>query len=424
LISVYSSKKGYFTAVFKNITGEKRVEKDLENAKIAARNVFEDLQVEKETLAHEKAKDEAMLASIGDGVIIADMAGKITFMNQSAQNLLGWKSDEVVEKLLFDIVPIENEKAEQISPEARPTAIALATGTTTTTTVADATYYYVRKNKTKFPAAIMATPVILDGKVIGTIEVFRDVTEEREIDRAKTEFVSLASHQLRTPLSSVRWYSDMLLDGDAGAVNDKQKQYLEEIRHGNLRMIELVNTLLHVSKLELGTAQVHIESVQVAKVVAEVLRDLDSRKGRKAVSVEVKIPDSLAPMMTDAKLIRIVIENLISNAIKYAVAQGMVKISAREISADQSFEGRTANQKSLGLSVSDNGIGIPEAEQGQVFKKLFRAENAREIDTDGTGLGLYLTRLVLERMKGQIWFRSGAGKGTAFHVLLPYILRE
>ncbi len=298
--------------------------------------------------------------------------------------------------------------------------MALTTGTPTTTTSAGPIYYYVRKDKTKFPVAIMVTPVILDGKVIGTIEVFRNITKEREVDRAKTEFVSLASHQLRTPLSSVRWYSEMLLEGDAGQVSEKQKHYLEEIQHGNLRMIELVNTLLHVSRLELGMAQVHIENVQLSKVVTEVLQDIEPRRLKQAISVEVQIPRSLPPLMTDVNLIHIVVENLILNAIKYTSANGKVKIVAQEVSLGESFDTKTASEKSIGLSITDNGIGIPLAQQDQIFKKLFRTENAREVDTDGVGLGLYLTKLVLERMKGLIWFTSHVGKGTTFYVLLPY----
>lgn len=427
-ISVYSPRKDYFIAIFQNITDQKHLEKELENAKIAARNVLEDLQVEKETLAHEKAKDEAMLASIGDGVIIVDLAGKITFLNESAERLLGWKSAETVGAMLSDIVPVEDEQGDRMPAKARPVAIALSTGITTThrrksarpSMTIPGVYYYVRKDKTKFPVAMTFSRVVLDNKIVGAIEVFRDITKERDVDRAKTEFVSLASHQLRTPLSSVRWYSEMLLEGDAGALNEKQQRYLSEIQHGNLRMIGLVNTLLNISRLELGTAEVQVENVRLASAVEEVLRDLEARRRAQAISITVDIPSSLPPLLTDAKLLRIVIENLLSNAIKYTPAQGAVKVSAREVAAGEEFNTKQAEEASVGFSVIDNGIGIPENEQAQIFTKLFRTENARELDADGTGLGLYLTRLVLERMRGRIWFSSRTGEGTAFSILLPF----
>jgi signal transduction histidine kinase len=120
--------------------------------------------------------------------------------------------------------------------------MAMTKGTKTTGT----TYYNMRNDNSKFPVSITVTPVILAGKVIGTIKVFRDITYEHEIDKAKTEFVSLVSHQLRTPLSTVNWYAEMLLEGDAGELNIKQKKYLDEVYRSNRRMVELVNALLDV----------------------------------------------------------------------------------------------------------------------------------------------------------------------------------
>ncbi|MCR4325593.1 MAG: cell wall metabolism sensor histidine kinase WalK, partial [Patescibacteria group bacterium] len=242
--------------------GREQIEQDLKNAKIAARNVLEDLQAEKEKLAEAKAKDEAMLASIGDGVIIVDLAGKITFMNQVAEDLLGWKSAEGVDKLLFDVLPIENEKGDLIEAKARPMAIALASaGAAAEAVEIPATspqknipiLYYVRKDKTRFPAAITVAPVLLKNTILGAIEVFRDITKEREIDRTKSEFVSLASHQLRTPLTTINWYSEMLLKGGATKNIKRRKEYLEKIHAGSRQMVMLVNMLLDVSRIELGT---------------------------------------------------------------------------------------------------------------------------------------------------------------------------
>jgi PAS domain S-box-containing protein len=418
-VSVYSPKRTFFVATFQNITDRKQIEIDLEHAKIAAQNVLEDLQIEKDTLAHEKAKDEAMLASIGDGVIIVDAEGNITFWNQSAQDLLGWEDGEVVGKSFFDTVCMEDEKGERVPVDARPMTRALTLGAATTTTTHDSSYYYVRKNKTRFPAAAMVTPVILEGKVIGSIEVFRNIVKEKEIDRAKTEFVSLASHQLRTPLSSVRWYVDMLLDGDAGPLNAKQTQYLEEVQHGNLRMIELVNMLLHVSRLELGMATVQLESVNVARAITEVLQDMEPLWRKQGVRVEVHIPQELPSCISDATFVRIVIENLLSNAIKYTTEHGTVRVSAQEVSAGAHFHARVARVESIGIAISDTGIGIPDESQDNIFQKLFRAENAQEIDANGTGLGLYLTRLVLGHLKGEVWFTSREGEGASFYILIP-----
>src|SRR3989344_3147985 len=151
-----------------------------------------------------KAKDDALLESIGDGVIAVDMDGKIIIMNKSAQEMLGWHPESMVGKIFHDTVAIEDEKGVAIPIEKRPTYLVLA-GTTITT---GPTYQYVRKDKTKFPVAIKTSPIILDRKIVGAVEVFRDITREKEIDKAKTEFVSLAAHQLRTPLTGISWIAE------------------------------------------------------------------------------------------------------------------------------------------------------------------------------------------------------------------------
>src|SRR3989338_8632212 len=128
----------------------------------------------------------------------------------------------------------------------------------------------------------MATPVVLNKKVIGTIKIFRDITYEREIDKAKTEFVSLASHQLRTPLSTVNWYAEMLLAGDAGELNPNQKKYLDEVYRSNQRMVELVNALLDVASLELGTFVIEPELTDICKLTKHAIAE-QKQQDRKSV---------------------------------------------------------------------------------------------------------------------------------------------
>jgi PAS domain S-box-containing protein len=221
-VSVYSQKKNFFMTAFQDITKRKQVEKNLENSNIAARNVLEDLQVEKESLAHAKAKDEAILESLGEGLVAVDNDKKIIVINKVALSMLGWEMKDLIGKVITDL-PLFDEMNNPVPLEKRPTTIALNTGKIT-----KVTYFFVRQNKTKFPMAITATPIKLKGKTLGLIEILRDVTLEREIDKAKSEFVSLASHQLRTPLTTISWYTEMLL-GDAGSFALGQKKYLEEI---------------------------------------------------------------------------------------------------------------------------------------------------------------------------------------------------
>jgi PAS domain S-box-containing protein len=418
LISVYSPKKGFFVLVSQDITERKRIEKELDDARVAARNVLEDLQVEKEALARARAKDDALFESLGEGLIAVDTDAKITLINKVAVEMLGWKMKDPIGAPVTDIT-LQNEAGDPIPLDKRPTSLALATGK-----IVQATHFYVRSNATKFPMAITAAPISLGGKTIGLIETIRDVTREREIDRAKSEFVSLVSHQLRTPLSAVRWYSEMLLSGDAGKLGEKQQKYVAEINHGNLRMIELVNALLSVSQLEMGTLATKTEDIDVWKVVRDVMQDVETRAKEQGIRLSVNISDSLAYAQIDPKLIRMLIENLVVNAIKYTPKKGSVAVEVTEVKKGGMLDGRMARSRCLGLAVSDTGIGIPTSQKGRIFSKLFRADNARLMDTDGTGLGLYLVKRIAEYCKGEVWFLSAEGKGSTFFALLPLLSSE
>jgi PAS domain S-box-containing protein len=354
-----------------------------------------------------RVKEEAILLSIGDGLLVTDEKGVIIIMNKTAEKLFGKKSDETIGKIFSDVFVFENEKGLPVALEQYQ---AKTVSNNTTTSVS--TYYYRRKDKTKFPVAIMATPVIFKGKVIGAIKIFRDVTSEREIDKAKTEFVSLASHQLRTPLSTVNWYAEMLLAGDVGELNEKQKKYLDEVYRSNQRMVELVNALLDVSSLELGTFVVEPELVDIIKLAQSVIDEqkpqIDSRK----ITFSFSFEKNIGVMKADPKHLRMVMQNILSNAVKYTPEGGKIDVSIS-----------LAEKGSILLKIIDTGYGIPKNQQDKIFTKLFRADNVRDKDTDGTGLGLYIVKSIVENSGGKVWFKSsGEGdKGTTFYVTLPLL---
>ena len=353
LISVFFPQKNFFVALFQNITDQKQVEKNLENANIAARNVLDDLNSEKSKLETAMAKEKAILMSIGDGLIATDEKGNIIFINKAAENLLGIKNQEISGKSFSESIVIKNEKGVSVPLEKRPISMALATGiitttTTTTTTTTGFTYYYVRKDKTKFPAAITVTPVILTGKVIGAIEVFHDMTKEREIDKAKTEFISLASHQLRTPLTAVSWYTEMILKGDVGQVVIGQKKYLEEIYQGNNRMIDLVNTLLNISRLELGTLTIEPKQTDILALARSVLDERKPKIEKKKLILTENFSKDVPTFSADPKLLRMVFQNLLANSVEYTPSGGKIELTV------------SCDKKTILIKVSDTGYGIPK----------------------------------------------------------------
>ena len=362
------------------------------------------------SLEMSRVKEEAILLSIGDGLIVTDENGIITIINRTAEILLEEKSKEVVGKNFFLVSSLVDEKGLSIPVEQHPISMALKT-LTVTAAMTGSTYFHIRKNSTRFPIAITATPVILHGKVIGTIKVFRDITYEREIDKAKTEFVSLASHQLRTPLSAVNWYSEMLLAGDVGELNVKQKKYLDEVYRSNQRMVELVNALLDVASLELGTFVIEPKSTDICKLALSVISEQKPQITSKKMKFSFLCAKNVSLMRTDPKLLRMVMQNILSNAVKYTPNGGKIN-----------FNLSLKDKKTISIQVSDNGYGIPKNQQDQIFTKLFRADNVRDKDTDGTGLGLYIVKSIIQNSGGRIWFSSPPkekNKGTNFYVELP-----
>ncbi len=354
-----------------------------------------------------RAKEEAILLSIGDGLIATDKIGKIILMNKTAEKLLERKSTDVVGKVFYKTISLEDERGVVIPLEKDPVSIALHTNTTVATNTTDP-IYYTRKNKTKIPLAIMVTPVILNKKVIGTIKVFRDITNERQIDKAKTEFVSLASHQLRTPLSTVNWYAEMLLAGDVGELNPKQQKYLEEVYHSNQRMVELVNALLDVSRLELGTFTMEPKPTDITELTQNVIDEQRPQINTKVINFSFS-SEKIPLINADPKLLRMVVQNILSNAVKYTPKKGKIRMSIS-----------LKDKKNVLLKVTDTGYGIPKNQHSKIFLKLFRADNVRDKDTDGTGLGLYIVKSIVENSGGKIWFESPKeNRGTKFFVSFP-----
>ena len=376
---------------------------DLKERQGAILNILEDIEGEKEKALTEKAKDEALLESIGDGVVATDKDGGILFINGAAIEMLDLEKVDYVGKVLVYYLKMTDESGEEVDRSLRPLTIA----TKEKKKVSSREFNYQRKNGTSFSVALTVTPIITKDKLVGTIEVFRDIAKEKEVDKAKTEFVSLASHQLRTPLTAINWYSEMLLSEDAGKLTEEQKNFLGEIYAGNQRMVELVNALLNVSWIEMGTLAIDPEPTDFAEIAKSVVAELKSEIVAKKLEMVEDYDASLPKVNADPKLVRIVFQNFLTNAVKYTPEGGKIGVAVRK-------EG-----EEVLIKVSDTGYGIPKNQQARIFEKLFRADNVREKDASGTGLGLYLVKSIVENSGGGVWFESEENEGTTFFVALP-----
>jgi len=278
----------------------------------------------------------------------------------------------------------------------------------------------IRKNGSEYEALISVSPVLdAGGNIIFFVGLEKDITKEKEIDKAKTEFVSLASHQLRTPLSTINWYTEMLLSGDAGEINKEQKSYLEEIYTGNQRMVDLVNSLLNVSRLELGTFIIEPEMKNINALGESVIKEIKPLADKRKQKLDYKYDSNIDEIMIDEKLLRMVFQNLLSNSIKYTQEGGNINMEINKITSGKILADNVIKEDSLLIKVSDNGYGINKNQQDRIFSKLFRADNIREKDTEGTGLGLYIIKTIIDNSGGKIWFESEENKGTTFFVLIP-----
>ena len=224
----------------------------------------------------------------------------------------------------------------------------------------------------------------------------------------KTEFVSMAAHQLRTPLSGIKWSTGMLLDGDAGAVSTEQKELLEKSFQSTERMILLINDLLNVTKIEEGRYLYAPSFQQVGEIVKSMVEVYQDKAKQQKIGLELKVPEQEIPwVFVDEEKLRLVLQNLIENAFHYTKEGGKVTVKI------------TRDTKEIKVAVVDTGIGIPKKQQARVFEKFFRATNARAKRTDGSGLGLYLAHNIITAHGGRIWFRSKEGEGTTVTFALP-----
>lgn len=353
----------------------------------------------------EKARVDAILAGLGEGLIVVGNDKKIQYINETAEEMLGWKNEELEGKSFFDVMVVD-ENNKPIPKIERPFYEAMTTGKKFYKGLAD-NIYYVKKDGKSLPVSITISPIILKGEIAGFVNVFRDIAEEKKVDEMKTEFVSLASHQLRMPITSINWNAEMLLNGDMGEINEEQKKVVNEIHRSNERMMKLVNALLNVSRLEMGTFIIEPEPINVVTISQKNLRELESHIKEERIEVVEKYDPEIENITADPKLLDIILQNLISNAVKYCAEKGKIEIEIIK------------NNNDIVIKVADNGVGIPKNQQKNIFTKLFRASNAQIKDPDGTGLGLYIVSLILKSINGKIWFESEEGKGAIFHAVIP-----
>jgi len=378
----------------KDIVGKAQ---DIEDQRKALMNILEDVEETNEDLA----KFKMAVENASDHIVITDADGMIVYANKSVELITGFESSFVLGKksgnkeLWGGLMEIDFYKNlwKTIKEDKK---------------VFSGEINNKRKNGEKYVALASISPVFdADGKVIYFVGIERDVTKAKEVDKMKTEFISLASHQLRTPLTAIKWYTEMLVNGDGGKLNKEQGEFATNIQSSNERMIELVNSLLNISRIESGRIIIDPQATDVKQLVADTIKDLEMKIKEKKINIVPSIHENLPLIKMDPKLIRNVLMNLLSNSIKYSCDGCEVIIMVSKDDKDVTFQ------------ISDSGLGIPLKEQDKVFEKFYRGQNVIKKVTDGNGLGLYLVKSIVESSGGKIWFKSVENKGTTFYFSLP-----
>lgn len=363
-------------------------------------------QRENEILA-ERHRISVILRDLPDGILLVDRLGKLIFINPAAEYITGIPSEKVLNRIFTakEKVPEFSRIHDLLFTEPQAVASDLPVS-------GFPSFEYVVGGKDR-EHVFQVTPLWVqeaDGSPMGRMVIVHDITREKLVEKLKSEFISVAAHQLRTPLTAIKWALQMVKDGDAGPLNQEQRSMLEKGFVSNQRMINLVNDLLDASRIEEGRFRYDVQPVSAEEMIMDLANEFDHSLKERKIEFHVNVPSTKMPALYgDPQKLRMVFQNLIDNAIRYTKAGGAITVS---LSYD------TASGMIL-FQVSDTGVGIPESQRERIFSKFFRADNVVRMQTEGSGLGLFIVKNIVESHHGSISFDSEEGKGTTFHVWLP-----
>jgi len=350
-------------------------------------------------LEEDRAKDKAILESIGDGLVATDGTGAVAFVNRWAELLVGYRHGELIGQKWEDRVSMLGFDGKPVPVKLRPSVQVLRSGEK----LSSRGNFYVRVDGKKFPVAITSSPVILQGKVIGAVTVFRDITSELETEKAKDEFLAIASHELRTPLTVISGNSSMLLDKTAKVSAPVAREILMDIFSESKRLISLVGNFLDVSKINLNKISLEIRSVDLRELTAKTVSEMEPIAKEKGLNLVYTRPKRLPRVLVDEGKVKQVLTNLLANAIIYT-PKGKIEVS------------QGLRDGLVETVVTDTGQGIAGKEQTLLFKEFTPLSGGILTRKSGsTGLGLYISKELVEKMGGKLYLiRSLPGKGSSF----------
>lgn len=406
----------YAEKLKKDISDHEDQEKFLEQSKRATLNLLEDTWKTKEALEIRERRLQALLAAIPNAIFLIDRDYKIEMVNPRAEKFTGFSNKELVGKDFRSTITFWKKQREKIGQEESPIEKTFLTGIMQFTGLEDEITLTTEKHSIHLPVTISVTALredVHDGRVKAVV-VVRDITHDRELDEARSGFISIASHQLRTPMTTIRWYSEMLLDENTENLSSSQRDFLKEIHEGSKRLYQIIDLLLVISRVEGGKQKAEPQKIDLKIFTQEILKELSPQSNAKKLIVSM-FPSKREPLVVwlDPLRLRQVVTNLLTNAIRYNNEGGIL-----EVSWDV-----TEDNTQVSYSVRDTGIGVPLVDQSKMFTKFFRAENALAQAPDGSGLGLPLVKDIVEDWDGQIDFNTVEGEGSTFSFTMPLVTK-
>lgn len=391
----------FFVGIERDVTEERRYQDEL----VASAKQLEESNAE---VTREKERAEGVLRflrSIGDGVFATDRDGKIVFMNKAAEELSGCPIDTAEGIYYGDVFCFSLER------DPRAGCVRMVEDAVTENRSGDDGLSRVilgRRDGRQIPVSYAVSPIRDEGGMpIGCVVTIQDASRDRQMERMKNDFLSIAAHQLRTPLTGMRWSLEMLLESDG--LSDEVAAEIRKIHDNSCRMSVLIDDLIDASRINQRFLSEKPVFTDPSAVILAAVGSMRPAGEKRRIAIVSHLPADMPEVPIIEEGFREVMTNLIGNAIRYSRDGGEVRVDAV----------RRGNV--LRVSVADRGIGIPSSEQGRIFTQFFRATNAMLKEADGSGIGLSSVKTFLDTIGGRIWFESAEGEGTTFHIELPIV---
>lgn len=417
-IAVEAMKKGAVDYIAKPFSVDellKKVERSLQFSRARREN----MRLQRE-IAEERNKMEAILQGMADLLVAVDSSGAIISLNRKAEEVLHVSRENALGKMVGEVLKTD------ITPEHLPCLVTLRTGAPCLDTE-----YTIVSRRRRIPVLASATPLITaSGTLLGSVEIIRDISALKALEQEREDFVSMLTHDLKTPITAVVGSVDLVREGRLGQINEEQRYYLDAAVESCKEMVEMINTLLDVHRFEAGLMKLSLHEEDPAFLLQRAVLPHRTVAGREGITLALAVGEALPFIRIDKTMFGRLMGNLLSNAVKFTPEGGEITVSADcplslaqlRKSVPESLYPPDAIQddrRYLHIAVRDSGVGIPGEALASIFDRFVQARSRREGKTKGTGLGLAYCRKVMDAHGGFIWAESEPDRGSALHVLFP-----